>query len=527
MVSTGEIVMQYKQPLKILILAAEIVPFAKVGGLADVVGALPKSLQALGHDVRLAMPRYGQIDPARFDLETVLDAVAVNMSNFRVQVSVRQGKIGSAQIHTALPAPQAGLPDAAASSFAQAVCKENEIPVYMIDAPRYFERENIYGYTDDGERFILFCRSVLEAMRALDWSPDIIHCHDWHTGIVPNWMHTIYRDDPFYADVASVYTIHNLAYQGIFGYRILEVAGVAAQGFLYPQIAELANVVDLMGRGILFADAITTVSERYAQEILTPTFGEKLDHLLRSRRDRLFGILNGLDYEEMNPATDHYIHTNFDAQSLDKRPENKRALQEQAHLPVRPDVPLLAMISRLTDQKGFDLLGQIIQPLLAQGVQFVVLGIGDQHYHEMFQNLAARYPEQVAIFLTFNTEIAQRIYAGIDMFLMPSRFEPCGLGQLIAMRYGSVPIVRAVGGLADTVQEYDPRSGEGNGFTFANYDAWEFFAAIVRALELYRFKDIWRKLQLRGMAADHSWQASAIRYVEVYNNAIEFHKSGK
>ncbi len=496
--------MQNERPLNILILAAEIVPFVKVGGLADVVGALPKSLKALGHDVRLAMPRYGHVDVARFGLSMLLDEVSVDMSTFHVPVSVRQGSIGDA------------------------------IPVYMIDAPRYFERENIYGYTDDGERFILFCRGVLEAMRALDWSPDIIHCHDWHTGIVPNWMHTIYHDDPFYAAAATVYTIHNLAYQGIFGYRILEVAGVAAHGFLYPQIAELANVVDIMGRGILFADAITTVSERYAQEILTPTFGEKLDHLLRSRRDRLFGILNGLDYEEMNPATDRYIHATFDAQSLDKRAENKRALQEQAHLPVQPELPLLAMISRLTDQKGFDMLAQIIQPLLAQGIQFVVLGIqfvvlgiGDQHYHEMFQNLAARYPEQVAIFLTFNTELAQRIYAGSDMFLMPSRFEPCGLGQLIAMRYGSVPIVRAVGGLADTVQEYDPRTGEGNGFAFTNYDPWELFAAIVRALELYRFKDIWRGLQQRGMAADHSWHASAVRYVEVYRNAIALHKSGK
>ncbi len=302
---------------------------------------------------------------------------------------------------------------------------------------------------------------------------------------------------------------------------------MASHGFLYPQITELANVVDMMGRGILFADAITTVSTRYAQEILTPTFGEKLDHLLRSRRERLFGILNGLDYEEMNPATDRYIQTPFTINSLDKRAENKEALQEQAHLPVRPDVPLLAMISRLADQKGFDLLGQIIHPLLAQGVQFVLLGIGDQHYHEMFQSLAARYPEQVAIFLTFNTELAQRIYAGSDMFLMPSRFEPCGLGQLIAMRYGSVPIVRAVGGLADTVQEYDPRTGEGNGFAFTNYDPWELFAAIVRALALYRFKDIWHTLQQRGMAADHSWQASAMRYIEVYRNAIAFHRSGK
>ena len=305
------------------------------------------------------------------------------------------------------------------------------------------------------------------------------------------------------------------------------MAGVATGGFLYPQIVELANVVDIMGRGILFADVVTTVSERYAQEILTPTFGEKLDQLLRSRRDRLFGILNGIDYQEMNPPGDRYIHTCFDSNTLDKRAQNKQALQERAHLPVKPEVPLIGMISRLADQKGFDLLAQIIQPLLSQGIQLAVLGIGDQHYHEMFQNLAARYPEQVAIFLTFNTEMAQSIYAGSDMFLMPSRFEPCGLGQLIAMRYGSVPIVRSVGGLADTVQEYDPRTGEGNGFAFTNYDPWELFAAIVRALELFRFKDIWRTLQQRGMAADHSWQASALRYVEVYHNAIAFHKSGK
>ncbi len=489
--------MELERPLRILIMAAEIVPFAKVGGLADVVGALPKALRGLGHDVRLVMPRYGQVNPERFQLSTALDAVTVSMSQRSEQARILQGGIG------------------------------DEIPVYMVDAPRYFDRENIYGYIDDGERFILFCRAALEAMRQLDWSPDIIHCNDWQTGIVPNWMHTIYHADPFFSDSASVYTIHNLAYQGIFGYRILEVAGVAAGGFLYPQIVELANVVDIMARGIHFADAVTTVSERYAQEILTPTFGEKLDPLLRTRRDRLFGILNGIDYVEMNPATDHYIRAPFNSATLEKRAENKQALQERAHLPVRPDVPLLAMISRLADQKGFDLISQISQPLLAQGVQLVVLGIGDQHYHEMFQNLAVRYPQQVAIFLTFNTELAQNIYAGSDMFLMPSRFEPCGLGQLIAMRYGSVPIVRKVGGLADTVQEYDPRSGLGNGFTFDNYDPWDLFAAIVRALELFRFKDVWRTLQQRGMEADHSWHASALRYVDVYRDALAFHKSGK
>ena len=489
--------LEFERPLRILMLAAEIVPFAKVGGLADVVGALPKALQDLGHDVRLVMPRYGQVNPERFQLTTVIETMTVKISQYSEQVRIMQGSIGDG------------------------------IPVYMVDAPRYFDRENIYGYIDDGERFILFCRAALEAMRLFDWSPDIIHCNDWQTGIVPNWMHTIYHEDPFFSDAATVYTIHNLAYQGIFGYRILEVAGVAAGGFLYPQIVELANVVDIMARGIHFADAITTVSERYAQEILTPTFGEKLDPLLRTRKDRLFGVLNGIDYLEMNPATDRYIRSQFDNTSLEKRAENKQGLQERAHLPVRPDVPLLAMISRLADQKGFDLISQISQPLLAQGVQLVVLGIGDQHYHEMFQNLAVRYPQQVAIFLTFNSELAQSIYAGSDMFLMPSRFEPCGLGQLIAMRYGSVPIVRSVGGLADTVREYDPRSGQGNGFTFDNYDPWELFAAIVRALELFRFKDVWRTLQQRGMEADHSWHASALRYVDIYRNAIAFHKSGK
>lgn len=489
--------MQKAHPLKIYLLAAEIVPFAKAGGVAEVVGALPKALKALGHDVRLVMPRYSQVEPERFHLRVVLETVPVQMGNYQEHVRVLQGTIGEG------------------------------IPVYFIDAPRYFERENVYGYTDDGERFILFCRAALEAVRALGWPPDVIHCNDWQTGIVPNWMHTIYHDDPFFSGSATVYTIHNLAYQGIFGRRILEVAGVAESGFLYPQIVELANVVDIMGRGILFADAITTVSERYAQEILTPTFGEKLDHLLRSRRDRLFGILNGIDYQEMDPATDRYIVSHFDAQSLEKRAANKRLLQERAHLPTKSAVPLLAMISRLTSSKGFDLLEQIAQPLFAQGIQLVVLGIGDQRYHELFQSLASHYPEQVAIFLTFNSELAQSIYAGCDMFLMPSRFEPCGLGQLIAMRYGSVPIVRSVGGLADTVQEYDPNTGSGNGFTFTNYDSWEFFAAIVRAIELYRFKDAWRVLQQRCMIADYSWQASARRYVEVYRQAMEFHHSGK
>jgi starch synthase len=481
-------------PLRSLFIAAEGVPFVKIGGLADVVGALPKALRRLGHDVRVVLPCYGSIDPARWHLELVADDLDVPMDAAHERVAIRAGKM------------------------------PGDIPVYFVDAPRYFHRENIYGYPDDGERFILFCRAALEFLHRLDWAPDILHCHDWHTAIVPNWTRTIYRDDPLLRNTATVFTIHNLAFQGIFGYRILEVAGVAEQGFLYPAVAELANVVDLMGRGILFADVVSTVSPRYAQEILSPEFGERLDPVLRERRDRLFGILNGIDAEKFNPATDRYVASQFDAFSLEQRPPNKRALQEQLHLPVDARVPMVGMISRLSDQKGFDLLDQVLIPFIEQGIQLVVTGTGDQHYHQMFQRLAARYPRQVAVHLTFSAELSQRIYAGSDMFLMPSRFEPCGLSQMLAMRYGSIPIVHRTGGLADTVQDFDPATDSGNGFAFERYDPFHLFAAIVRALEVYRFTDAWQRLMMRAMLADYSWDASAEQYVALYRRAQELQR---
>jgi starch synthase len=481
-------------PLRVLFIAAEGVPFVKTGGLADVIGALPKALRRLGHDVRVALPLYGRIDPERWGLETLADHLAVPMDDTHEQVLVRRGIMA------------------------------DDIPVYFIDAPRYFQRENVYGYTDDGERFILFCRAVLEFARQLGWAPDILHCHDWHTAIVPNWTKTLYRDDPVLGDAATVFTIHNLAFQGIFGYRILEVAGVAEQGFMYPAVAELANVVDLMGRGILFADTVSTVSPRYAQEILTPQFGERLDPLLRERRDRLFGILNGIDADEFNPATDPRIAAHFDAFSLEQRPANKRALQQQMHLVADPQIPVIGMISRLADQKGLDLLDQVVIPVIEQGVQLVVTGTGDQHYHQMFQRLAVRYPRQVAVNLTFNAELSQRIYAGSDMFLMPSRFEPCGLSQMLAMRYGSIPIVHRTGGLADTVQQFDPTTDTGNGFWFDRYDPFHLFAAIVRALEVYRFTETWQRLMTRAMLADYSWDASAEQYVALYRRAQELQR---
>ncbi len=477
--------------LKILLLAAEVVPFAKTGGLADVAGALPKAIHALGHDIRVAMPRYGRIDPANFALHEVLPRFDVPIHRTTEPARLLQATISPG------------------------------VPVYMVDNAKYFDREGIYMYPDDADRFIFYCRAILEALKLLEWQPDIIHCHDWHTAIVPNWLNTIYKDDPFFANTATVYTIHNLAYQGIFGYRVLEIAGIGEWGFVYhPEMADLNEVVDMMGRGIYWANLVSTVSETYAQEILTPEYGEQLDPLLRDRRDRLFGILNGIDYETANPAADPHIPTNYDVTTLDRRLENKIALQREAQLAANPEVPLIGVISRLTDSKGFDILGEAIDHILDLGVQLVLMGTGDQHYHELFSEMVEQYPQQAAIFLTFNTPLAQRIYGGSDMFLMPSRFEPCGTSQLVAMHYGSVPIVRGTGGLADTVVDYDPRTGQGTGFVFRPYDRWALFAAIVRAIEIFRHHELWRQIQVRGMHADFSWERSARKYMDLYRRAM-------
>jgi len=479
--------------VKILIAAAEMVPFAKVGGLADVIGALPKALKRLGHDVRVVMPRYQRIQDRKFDLRLVLPEVQVPMEDHFETALVKEGTIGGG------------------------------VPAYLIDNQHFFHREGVYGYPDDDERFVFFSRAVLEMLPHLDWTPDVLHCNDWHTAIIPNLLKTLYRDEPRFNRIATVLTIHNLAYQGIFGHRVLEIAGIGSFGFVYADPGG-GHAVDLLGRGLQFSDAITTVSEQYAREIQMPGLGEGMDQLLASRRDRVFGILNGLDYDELDPATDRHIPANFDAQSLDRKARNKLALQRDANLPVEPDVPVIGMISRLSDAKGFDILCEALPALLAQRVQLVILGTGDQHYHEVLAEAAKRY-RNLSIFLTFNTPLAQKIYAGSDMFLMPSRFEPCGLGQMIAMRYGSVPIVRRTGGLADTVEDFDPRTGQGNGFVFEPYDAQELFAAVVRATENFKYRDAWRSLVQADMRCEFSWTASAEKYVDVYQRAIELNEA--
>jgi starch synthase len=482
-------------PFKILLMAAEMVPFAKTGGLADVTGALPKALKARGHDIRVVIPRYGRIDRDRFGLRQALDPFQVPMDEHQEDAVLLETEV-----------------EASAGS----------IPVYMIENAHYYDRDGIYMYEDDADRFIFFCRAALEGIKQLGWQPDVIHCHDWHTAIVPNWLKTVYRDDSFFANVACVYTIHNLAYQGIFGYRVLEIAGVDEYGFIaHPDMPHLNDVVDFMGRGIYYADIVNTVSETYAGEILQPDFGEGLDPLLRDRRDRLYGVLNGIDTEINNPLTDQHIAAHYEAGDPTGKVECKLDLQREAGLPQNRHTPLIGAISRLADQKGFDLIDQIVDPLLRNNdVQLVVMGTGDQRYHDRLNSIRARYPQQVALFLTFNQATAQKIYAGSDMYLMPSRFEPCGLGQMIALRYGSIPIVRETGGLADTVRNFDPTTGEGNGFAFRAYDSMALYAAIIRALENYHYRGTWQQLIIRAMSADHSWAASARRYVDLYQRAM-------
>ncbi len=478
--------------LKILLVTAEAVPFAKVGGLADVAGSLPKALRQLGHDVRLALPKYSQVNEAELGLSEILELLSVPAGSGHEPASVFESAAGN-------------------------------VPAYLIGNDRYFGREEVYGYDDDGERFVFFCRAVLEMLKKLGWQPDVIHCNDWHTGIIPNWLKTIHKDDPFFANTATVFTIHNLAYQGIFGPELLEFAGLANYGLIpHPTDDDLSRLVVLMARGILFADVINTVSPKYAQEILTPEYGERLHPILARRCDRLFGILNGLDYELWNPATDQNIALNYDVNSLDRRVANKLALQKEAGLSLGSDVFLVGMISRLADQKGFDILAEAIDQLMDLDLQFILLGTGDERYQRIFANVAGKYQGQAAVFLKFDGALARRIYAGSDAFLMPSRYEPCGLGQMIAMRYGSVPIVRSVGGLANTVKDYSPTTGQGNGFTFSDYSAEALLVAVKRALETYQHKDTWQILMERGMRADFSWHSSARQYVELYHRALEF-----
>lgn len=483
----------------VLYLSAEIVPYARTGGLAQVAASLPKALRRLGDDVRVILPRYGLIDPQQHGLRRVLDSFPVPHEN---------------------EIEQAGLWQA----------PDSDLPIYFIEHDRFFSsRRGIYSFPDDGERFVFYSRAALEACRAMGWQPQVIHCNEWHTALVPNWLHTTYADDPLFAETAVIYSIHNLGYQGIFGHRVLEIAGIESHGFIaHPDVsANLNEVVSMMGRGIIFADIITTVSPTYAREILSPAFGEGLEPFLNDRKNRLFGILNGIDTERYNPRTDPELAACFDAEHPGDGAACKTALQQEAGLPNLPDRPIISLTSRLTAQKGYDILSAVIEPSLQHlDAQWVIMGTGEQRYHDYLTDLQNRYPGQLRAFLTYDEALSRRMFAGSDIFLMPSRHEPCGLDQMIAMRYGALPVVHATGGLADTVTDHRPPK-TGTGFTFNDYDGMALFAALVRALEIYRHPDLWAEIRHNAMTQDVSWTRPAHAYHDIYRRARSLKLTGR
>ena len=470
--------------MKVLFVASEAAPLAKVGGLADVVGSLPKSLGGLGHDVRLVIPKYGIIDADRYDVVTVGDNFSVRMAGDDWQVTLGMVQLGDG------------------------------IKVYLVGNEAFFGSDDVYG-SDDQRRFLFFCRAVFEMLPKLDWQPEIVHCHDWHTALIPLWLKSSdYR-------YASIFTIHNLAYQGPLDSDFLSDSELKEDWQSWPMDAP-KPALNFMSQGILWADMVTTVSETYAREILSPEYGEGMAPLLRYREKELCGITNGLDYEEYNPATDHSIAANYDSSTLWKRVANKLALQRRAGLPEDADIPLIGMVSRLDEQKGFDIVAKGFNSMLQETrAQMVILGTGREYYQNLLKQAADRYPQRLAVFLVFHDALARLIYSGCDLFFMPSRFEPCGLGQFIAMRYGAVPVVRRTGGLAETVQDLTPDLSEGSGFVFDDYDSRAMLVAVDRAVSAYKDGGGWQGVIQRIMALDFSWRASARKYESLYRKVLE------
>ncbi|WP_416196344.1 glycogen synthase GlgA [Selenomonas sp.] len=472
--------------MKILYVAAEAVPFAKTGGLADVAGSLPKALKADGVDVRVIMPKFGKIPEAyRNAMEHVYDG--------ELPVAWRKKYVGLDKYEL------------------------DGVTYYFVDNEEYFNREGFYGYDDDAERFSFFSRAVLDLLPEMDFWPDVIHTNDWHAGLVNVFLKLEHMGDARYERIKTVYTIHNLKYQGVFPKDVMpDVLGLDWKYFNNGDL-EFYDAVNFMKGGIIYADAITTVSKTYAKEIQYPYFGEHLDGLLRSREQDLSGIVNGIDYSVYNPRTDKYIFETYDEESLDRKLDNKTELQKSLGLPERRNVPLIAIVSRLVEPKGMDLVVRMMDEILQhEDIQLVVLGTGEKRYEDWFKGLAWRYPKKVSVNIYFSNELAQRIYAGADIFLMPSNYEPCGIGQLIALRYGTIPIVRQTGGLKDTVQQYNKYTQEGNGFVFENYNAHEMMYALKRALSFYGNYEIWHKIQLNAVQADYSWKRSAKEYEALY-----------
>ncbi len=482
--------------LRVLVCTPEAVPFAKTGGLADVAAALPQALAEAGCDVRVVMPAYRTVDTSRFGFRPAGEA-SVRLGSDQTRVGFWQGHFpGSA------------------------------VPVYLIDHPPSFDRDGLYvergaDYEDNLERFTVFGRGILALVERGGWSPHVLHCQDWQTALLPVWL----RAEPRPAgllETATLLTIHNLAYQGLFPAERLAVTGLSRDLFT-PQGLEFYGKINLLKGGIIFADLVSTVSEQYAREIQTPEFGCGLDGVLRDRARDLIGILNGVDYTVWDPAVDPHIPARYTARDLSGKRICKETLQRDLGLDPDAEIPLLGMISRLVDQKGLDLVAATLEIIVGLDAEFVLLGTGEPRYHDLFSGLHARYPTRVAVTLGFDEVLAHRIEAGADIFLMPSRFEPSGLNQLYSMRYGTLPVVRRTGGLADTVVDATSEAvarGVATGFVFDAYTPDAFLQAVKRALWAYRDRELWQRLQVTAMGQDFSWRRSASRYIEAYRRAM-------
>lgn len=477
--------------MKVLFVASEAAPFIKTGGLADVAHSLPKALKKSKVDIRVIIPKYSKISPEYIDKME-------HVAEFKVPVGWRNQYCGLEHL------------------------KYDGVDFYFMDNEYYFKRNEPYGHYDDGEIFSFFSRGVLEAIKYMDgFVPDVIHCNDWHSGMIPVLLDAFYRYDVRYQKMRTIFTIHNLKYQGVFSRTILgELLGLDNSYFTEEKLKFYDGVSFIKG-GLIYSDIVTTVSETYANEIKIPYFGENLDGLLNGIDYKLYGILNGIDYKEYNPRKDNNIVKEYGLTTMKNKLVNKEALQKEMGFPVDKDIPVIGMVTRLVGQKGLDLVKGVIKEILALDMQLIVVGTGDQKYEDLFKYYSKKYPKKLKAYIGFSNKVARHVYAGSDMFLMPSQFEPCGIGQLIALRYGTLPIVRETGGLKDTVQAYNHKTKTGNGFSFTNYNAHDMLHTIENAIKIYAHKKEWLEIQKNAMRSEISWKESAKKYRDIYKKLKE------
>lgn len=491
-----------EQPLKVLFVCAEAAPYASIGGLGQVAYFLPKALLKAGVETAIFMPKYGIIDEKKYKLE-------MYHKGLKVPTGEKEGRtelICNIKIHEG---------------------NRREPTVFFLENNEYYEqRANVYGYGDDNIRFALLSRAVPEFIKASNYHATIIHSNDWHTGYLSNYMRTFYSLDPAFKSISTVFTIHNLRNQGLFDFRFASPMdfddGKSMPASFFSPLMIKQNPLK---RGIIYADLVNTVSEKYSREIMTPEYGEGLEDLIKELRGKFFGVLNGLDYFDFDPSTDRVIKENYSWKTLRKRAINKADLQKEFNLKEDPNIPIISISGRLSDQKGLDLIIKIVPQLLSEhDIQFIVLGTGESKYREFFSKLELEYPGKVGTHLMSNFTLPRKIFAGTDILLLPSKFEPGGIVIIEGMRYGTVPVVRATGGLADIVTDFHPLNNTGNGFSFRNYSELSLYGAIVRALQVYQNTPLWTELVKRVMREDFSWDNVAKKYINLYRRAVEFRR---